>query len=141
MTISAKQYDEAGVSHIDIQQTATGGIKGTSEERAMDNEWREHSDWLFGKVRGRTEWVSEPAADAFLASNWEDGSKEWLHSYVESLDNGWTAEQIWGFQIVNGERRHARNVVVKKVRDSSFRSCGLNLTRLTRGFPCRATRK
>ncbi|KAK2768566.1 hypothetical protein FQN54_000422 [Arachnomyces sp. PD_36] len=37
-----------------------------------------------------------------------------LQSYVESIDNGWTAEQIWGFQIIDGIRYHTRNVAVVK---------------------------
>jgi hypothetical protein len=28
--------------------------------------------------------------------------------------NGWTATQVWGFQTVNGERRHCRNLLVVK---------------------------
>jgi hypothetical protein len=33
---------------------------------------------------------------------------------VESLDNGWTATQIWGFKVVEGERKYVRNVVIAK---------------------------
>jgi hypothetical protein len=31
VTLHTKQYEEDGVTHIDIDQTATGGIKGTTE--------------------------------------------------------------------------------------------------------------
>lgn len=116
VTLHIKEYeDDAKVTHCDISQTATGGVKGTTENRTFDNEWRDHSDWLFGKVKGRTQWISSPSDDAFLNSNWEEGSKEWVYGYVESYDNGWTAAQTWGFQIVNGERRYARNIVIAKV--------------------------
>lgn len=119
VTLHVKQYDEAGVTHIDIEQSATGGVKGTTENRALDNEWREHSDWLFGKVKGRSEWLAAPVADEpYLNGNWEAGTSEWVHNVAESLDNGWIATQTWGFQVVNGERRHTRNVVIKKVRDA-----------------------
>lgn len=106
--------------HIDIQQTATGGVKGTTELRALDNTFKEHSDWLFGKVQGRSEWLTgAPLADKvgepYLANGWEEGMTEWIHAYVESLDSGWTAEQVWGFQVVGGERRHVRNTIIKKV--------------------------
>ncbi|CAN8099429.1 unnamed protein product [Discula destructiva] len=116
VTLAIKEYeDEAGVTHCDIQQTATGGVKGTAEARTFDNTWREHSDWLFGKVKGRTQWISAPVGDEpFLGTNWEEGSKEWVYAYVESLDSDWTAAQTWGFQVINGERRYARNVVIKK---------------------------
>lgn len=120
MTLHVKEYaDDAGTTHVDIQQTATGGLKGTAENRTLDNNWREHSDWLFGNVKGRTKWVANTAEigdDAFLKSNWAtDGEPdEHIFAYVESLDKGWTATQVWGFQVVNGERRYARNVVVAK---------------------------
>lgn len=37
-----------------------------------------------------------------------------IHSWVENKDAGWTAEQIWGFEVVDGVRRHTRRVVVRK---------------------------
>lgn len=37
ITLAVKQYrDDDGVEHIDIEQTATGGIKGTTENRTLD---------------------------------------------------------------------------------------------------------
>ena len=48
--------------------------------------------------------------DAFLKK--EDGV--FGQSWVESTDKGWTAEQIWGFEMVDGERRYTRRVVVAK---------------------------
>lgn len=117
VTLHIKEYvDEAGVTHVDIQQTATGGVKGTAENRTLDDTFREHSDWLFGNVKGRTGWVpsKEAIADEFLQKGWEPGQAEFVVGYVESLDRGWTARQVWGFQEVNGERRHARNIVVAK---------------------------
>ncbi|KAI9375991.1 hypothetical protein BJX61DRAFT_492216 [Aspergillus egyptiacus] len=39
-----------------------------------------------------------------------EGEGLWLHSWVESLDSSWTAEQVWGFEIINGERYHTRRV-------------------------------
>ncbi|CAG9954714.1 unnamed protein product [Clonostachys rosea f. rosea IK726] len=87
-------------THIDIEQTAAG-LSSTHERRCVDDTWREHEDWLFGKVKGRTRWVGE------------DG-KNFILSEVESVGNGWTATQIWGFQKIEGERRYVRHVVVKK---------------------------
>lgn len=122
MTLTIKEYvDDAGLTHVDVQQTATGGLKGTAENRTLDDTYREHSDWLFGKVKGRSRWagsagsgVEELPDDAFLRSNWEDGTEEWVYGYVQSLDSTWTASQAWGFKVVDGERRHARNVIVEK---------------------------
>jgi hypothetical protein len=117
VTLHIKEYeDDEGKTHVDIQQMATGGVKGTTENRTLDNTFREHSDWLFGNVKGRTGWVASKAeiTDEFLLKGWEDAQTEFVVGYVESLDRGWTATQVWGFQEVNGERRYARNIVVAK---------------------------
>ncbi|KAI3401899.1 hypothetical protein diail_6458 [Diaporthe ilicicola] len=120
VTLHVKEYvDDAGVTHVDIQQTATGGVKGNTENRTLDNTFREHSDWLFGNVKGRTGWVTSKddiadGKDEYLKKGWEAAQTEFVVGYVESLDRGWTAWQVWGFQEVNGERRYARNIVVAK---------------------------
>ncbi|KAI1465683.1 uncharacterized protein F4812DRAFT_437105 [Daldinia caldariorum] len=149
VTLDTKQYRGAPtppnasaepVTRVDIQQIATAGLRGTAENRCLDYVFREHSDWLFGKVRGRSRWVGagELAAlveaedgefrktgvveDAFVARDWLEGEEEkggpegetHILNHVESLDAGWTALQVWGFQNVGGERRYVRNVVVAK---------------------------
>ena len=136
ITLDIKQYqgaptapadaDGPEVTHVDIEQTLTGGLKGTTEKRCIDDAEREHSDWMFGSVRGQSRWVG-PAAieDAFLAKGWLEGDDEkagpagetHIFSFVQSLDNGWTATQVWGFQEVSGERRYTRNIVVAKGSD------------------------
>ena len=46
-----KHYkDDSGVEHIDIDQTLTGGIKGTSENRTLDWTERPNNDHVFGDV-------------------------------------------------------------------------------------------
>ncbi|KAK0383171.1 hypothetical protein NLU13_9084 [Sarocladium strictum] len=104
-------------THIDIEQTAAG-LKSTNEKRTVDAEWREHSDWLFGNVKGKSFWVGlDDVEDDFLKQGWlkeGDDEKFLFKSYVESLDNGWVASQIWGFQEVQGERRHVRKILVTK---------------------------
>ncbi|CRK42021.1 hypothetical protein BN1723_018960, partial [Verticillium longisporum] len=131
-TLHVKQYEGAPkppstatdpVTHIDIDQTATGGVKGTKENRCLDLEFREHADWLFGSCRGQSDWRS-PAEieDEFLKKGWLEGDaestgpqgKSHVYSHVENVDNGWTATQIWGFQEIDGQRRYARNLVVAK---------------------------
>ncbi|CRK33349.1 hypothetical protein BN1708_001037 [Verticillium longisporum] len=132
LTLHVKQYEGAPkppstatdpVTHIDIDQTATGGVKGTKENRCLDLEFREHADWLFGSCRGQSDWRS-PAEieDEFLKKGWLEGDaestgpqgKSHVYSHVENVDNGWTATQIWGFQEIDGQRRYARNIVVAK---------------------------
>ena len=91
----------------------------TEERRCLDDTYRQHSDWLFGNVRGRSTWVGpEDIDDEYLARGWlvegEAGAKNLILSHVESDDYGWVADQIWGFQEVDGQRRHCRNFVVAK---------------------------
>lgn len=50
-----------------------------------------------------------------MKQGWD--SEDVLESFVESLDNGWTALQYWGFADVEGVRRHVRQVVTKKGKD------------------------
>ncbi|KAI4598485.1 hypothetical protein KJ359_002895 [Pestalotiopsis sp. 9143b] len=131
VTLDVRQYEEDGKPHVDIEQTATGGLKGTSEHRTVDGEAREHADWLFGKVKARSFFVKHedlPAkikevlgGDEFLAGDWIVADEErtgpggalHLANYVEA-EAGWTAAQVWGFQNIGGERRYARNVVIRK---------------------------
>ena len=102
------------VYHIDIEQTAAG-LSSTHERRCIDGEWRDHQDWLFGEVKGRTWWTGvDGIDDEFLRQGWEADAGELLVSHVESKGNGWTARQVWGFQVIDGVRRYARNVVVTK---------------------------
>lgn len=102
-------------THIDIDQSASG-LTSTQENRCLDDTPREHTDWLFGTVRGRSKWLSlDEVEDAYLKSGWEvEGDGKFILSHVDSVDNGWTATQIWGFQKVDGERRYCRKVVVAK---------------------------
>lgn len=119
-----KQYtDEEGHTHIDIDQTATGGIKGTTELRELNWEFKEHEDHIFGKMKGRSRWLNLDAVeDSFLKDGWLEGDEEkggpagelHVESYVENNEKGWTGEQIWGFAIVDGKRYYVRRVVIKK---------------------------
>ncbi|KAI1082996.1 hypothetical protein F5B20DRAFT_578071 [Whalleya microplaca] len=124
------------VTRIDIEQVVTAGMKGNAELRCLDFEFRDHKDWLFGHVRGQSKWVGADELAALVADarskGWVEGDfvgEGWLeaeeekggpagethvYNHVESLDAGWTAIQVWGFQTVGGERRHVRNVVVAK---------------------------
>ncbi|KAF2436499.1 hypothetical protein EJ08DRAFT_602467, partial [Tothia fuscella] len=127
VTLVTKQYkDDEGVVHIDIEQPGAAGIKGTTELRQLDGTWREHEDHVFGAVKGHTKWIKiadlkdNDADEAYLKKGWaqETLDDEAIDAYVESVGNGWTARQIWGFEDVDvggkKERRFVRHVVVKK---------------------------
>lgn len=103
------------VTHIDIVQSA-GSLSSTQENRCADDVYREHSDWLFGNVRGKTKWIAlEEGEDEYLKGGWEpEADGKYIRTYVENDDYGWTADQIWGFQIIEGERYYCRNILIKK---------------------------
>ncbi|KAJ5295985.1 hypothetical protein PENANT_c001G01202 [Penicillium antarcticum] len=44
----------------------------------------------------------------------ETGEGAFVQSFVRNDKAGWCAEQVWGFEVVEGERRHTRRVVVSK---------------------------
>jgi len=117
VTLHVKEYkDDEDLTHIDIEQTATGGIKGTTELRILDNKPREHEDHIFGRLCGRSRWLKsvDEIEDSFQKEGWEDGTNEFVMSHVTNDENGWTAVQVWGFEVVNEERRYSRHIVVTK---------------------------
>ncbi|KAB8230774.1 uncharacterized protein BDW43DRAFT_313585 [Aspergillus alliaceus] len=36
----------------------------------------------------------------------------WLHTVSRSEERGWTMEQVWGFEMIRGDRYHTRRIVV-----------------------------
>jgi hypothetical protein len=42
---------------------------------------------------------------------------EHVQSWAVSQDAGWTAEQIWGFEEIEGKRLYTRRVVVRKANE------------------------
>lgn len=123
VTLVIKEYtDEKGDLHIDIVQPGAVGIKGTTEKRILTGEWQEHEDHIFGSVKGTSKWAKlssfsdEDEDEKHLKSKWDKATQDddIIDNYVESHGNGWVARQVWGFQEVNGVRKYARNIVVKK---------------------------
>lgn len=66
------------------------------ENRTLDWEYREHTDKIFGKVKGKSRWVKlgDVDDDEFLKTGWDDLEGEHVQSYVESDGGGWTADQV-----------------------------------------------
>lgn len=134
VTQHLKQYPTTGengepATQIDIDQTTSGGVKGTSEKRTLDWHFRPHTDWLFGTLQGKTRYNTIKAVleeskgkgtdeeDAkFLAEGWlkesEDG--EIVESFVDNDGAKWTGWQIWGFAEINGERRLTRRFAIRR---------------------------
>ncbi|KAB8079165.1 hypothetical protein BDV29DRAFT_99912 [Aspergillus leporis] len=68
-------------------------------------------------LKGET-LVDGTEVEGFLVDNvgeeYGEGEGLFLQSFVENLDSGWTAEQIWGFEQIDGKRYYTRRVVVAK---------------------------
>ena len=113
VTIKVKEYEEDRVTHIDIDQTTTGGIT-SHEARTLDGNMREVTDRIFGDVRGYSKFVNiTEVQQPFLKEGWDQKSLgadngELIGAYIESVGldgDQWIAHQIWGFEIVDGARR------------------------------------
>jgi len=109
-------------------QTTTGGFT-TEEKRILNGEWGEETDKVFGKVKGHTEFLNvKDIEDPFQRDGWdpkylEEVNGELLRAYAQSIGfkggEEWEADQIWGFEIVEGVRRF----VISK--HASHRQCTL----------------
>jgi len=117
VTLYVRHYkDDSNIEHIDIDQTLTG-IPGTSELRILDWTLREHEDYLFGQVVGKSRRVKvDEIENEFLRDGWlpdtvESGA---INSYVKSdtpkSNTTWIAEQTWGFEKIDDERHYVRHV-------------------------------
>ncbi|KAJ4406755.1 hypothetical protein N0V91_004445 [Didymella pomorum] len=129
VTLHLKHHtaEDGTSSQIDIDQLVSGGLKGSSEKRTLDWQYRGHSDYLFGTVKGRTRYttlstvlgegkgITEEDAK-YLVEGWlkETEEGEIVESFVENEENKWTAWQVWGFAEIGGERRQVRRIVVRK---------------------------
>jgi hypothetical protein len=121
--------DGKHIAQITIDQFITGGLKGTTENRTLDWQYRGHSDWLFGTLQGRSRYTTLKAImeeskgkgvveeDAkFLSEGWlkETEEGEVVESFVDNEDAKWTGWQIWGFVKKDGERRLARSFAIRR---------------------------
>ncbi|KAL6711769.1 hypothetical protein ACN47E_002812 [Coniothyrium glycines] len=111
---------QPGENHIKMTQTVTSGeIPGTTEDYTLDWEWRTNHDSFFGDISGRSRWVSveEGRKSGVVAGGegeWIEGDSEGKLIHAEGKKEGeWEAAHLWGFEIVDGERRHTRRVRVK----------------------------
>jgi hypothetical protein len=123
--LDCKQYtSEDGKTHIDIDQTATGGIKGSTELRTLDWNERSHSDNTFGDVVGKSRWVAQGSPewaelDEYHKEGWLDEKvgpegQEYVQSFTVNEERGWTANMIWGMAEVDGKRYYVRRIVVSR---------------------------
>ncbi|KAJ7783632.1 hypothetical protein DFH07DRAFT_873695 [Mycena maculata] len=118
VTLAIKHYkDDEGHEHVDIDQTLTGGIPGTREERFLTWTERSSEDHLFGAIIGKSRRVqASELEEEFLKKDWTADTLEHglIQSYVYSdtpkSGTTWIANQAWGIQELNGERRYVRHL-------------------------------
>ncbi|KIJ46982.1 hypothetical protein M422DRAFT_28986 [Sphaerobolus stellatus SS14] len=118
ITLHVNHYkDDAGVEHIDTKQTLTGSIEGNVENRTIDGVQCEYKDGLFGDVISKTRRVKVDELEyELLKTGWISETIEpgVIHSYVVSDEaksgRQWTAEQAWGFETINGQKRYVRHL-------------------------------
>lgn len=114
----AHYKDASGIEHVDIDQTAfSSGVLSTREERTLS--WIEKSrvDPVFGAVTGKSRRTKVDMLESeFLKTGWSADTVQHglIQSYTESdtakSGTSWTANQTWGMQEVDGQRRYVRHV-------------------------------
>lgn len=121
LTLAVKHFkDDAGVETINIDQTLTGGIPGSSEQRILLWEDREVEDANFGAVLTKARRIKpSELSTEWLKMNWTPDTVEngvvQIISKSDTPKSGytWDADQTWGIEEVNGERRYTRHVVFR----------------------------
>ncbi|KAI1376082.1 hypothetical protein F4677DRAFT_459964 [Hypoxylon crocopeplum] len=121
--------DEKGTTRIVVDQTATGGIKGETENYVLDGSESRVGSSMFGFQHLRTQWVdlaNQPMSlaggplDPWLQEGWlEDSFGPWDHVHVYTAsEKGWSAEHIWGIVLKDGKRYYAKKILLKRGEDS-----------------------
>lgn len=124
LTISQPSLNE-----IKMAQSVTAGkIPGTTEDYTLDWEWRSNEDSFFGTIEGRSRWVSvDQGRESNIVGEGEgewiegDSSGKLIQAEGRKPDGEWEAAHLWGFEIVDGERRHTRRVLVKNDQGQELR--------------------
>ncbi|KAG1716008.1 hypothetical protein ID866_1173 [Astraeus odoratus] len=144
VALSVRHYtDDAGVEHIDIDQkligAIPGGISGGNDNHILDFQERQYDDEVFGLLIAKTRRISvEEIEDEFLRTGWSEDTVAdgvihtiaWSDPVKNTSGYKWTAEQTWGFEVINGERKHVKRVTLT----SSGKKNGPVRVRLVYGY-------
>ena len=100
---------QPSTDEIHLQQSATGAsIPAVTEDWILDWQWREGKDPLFGDMKGRARWIKKEDAPA---GEWDDSDDGLLmQAEGNKPDDEWCGTHYWGFERVDGERRHTRRI-------------------------------
>ncbi|PYI03462.1 hypothetical protein BO78DRAFT_322616 [Aspergillus sclerotiicarbonarius CBS 121057] len=97
---------------LSVRSRLIGGVEdGNGCVRpALELDTLNLNERVYDFLRGGISVKGEPE-ERFLV---EDSLQEyaWLHTVSRSEEMGWTMEQVWGFEMIQGRRYHTRRVVV-----------------------------
>ncbi|EUC36018.1 hypothetical protein COCVIDRAFT_94570 [Bipolaris victoriae FI3] len=120
--------DGVPTTHIKVDQFLTGGLKGSPENRTLDWAYREHSDLIFGVIKGRSRYSTlqkfqeeskeTGATDEdikYLIEGWLNESQEGdvIESFTSSAANKWILWNVWGFAESGGKRKLVKKFAVR----------------------------
>lgn len=100
--LDVNHFTEDGIEQIIIDQTITGGIKGTKEHRKFDWVERPHEDHIFGPVLGKSSrFTLDEIEQDWLKQNWLeesflDGKIIYTRAASDTAKSGktWSAQQV-----------------------------------------------
>ncbi|ORY67417.1 uncharacterized protein BCR38DRAFT_426986 [Pseudomassariella vexata] len=100
-----------GVSHIATVQKTLGRVM--EADFVLDWQERGQVHAVFGQQDVKSRFCDvEQIEETFLREGWEPGLQEVVEVIVEG--SGCTAWQVWGFEVIDGERHHVRRSLVAK---------------------------
>ncbi len=106
--LDVSHFTEDGIEQIVIDQTITGGIKGTKEHRRFDWVERPHEDHIFGPVLGKSnrftldeieqDWLKQD----WLEESFLDGKIIYTRAMSDTAKSGrtWTAQQVCSVSVL-----------------------------------------
>lgn len=124
MTLILREYEQQGAPWVRIDQTATGGLKLPSEDRAMDWRVQEREDATMGAVKSQARYVNKlnglSSAAESLRQGWAD--EDYAEVKVES-GKGHSMVQVLGFEKINGARYLVIKAVITKKGETEKMRC------------------
>ncbi|KAL4862400.1 hypothetical protein BDV12DRAFT_203081 [Aspergillus spectabilis] len=128
----AQSTNEDGVAVVDLSVVGIGG-RTVTEQRVLNWEPIPSSNPLYGKTTIRSRlytstlekrpnqsdedhaYLNARIARDGSPSSWaEDEDHQHLHCVISNDKGGWTIDQVWGFEEINGKRYHTRRSVLVK---------------------------
>ncbi|KAL3471495.1 hypothetical protein BJX99DRAFT_237383 [Aspergillus californicus] len=130
--IISHSTNENGTAVVNINVSGVGG-SGVTEKRILNWEPIPGKNPLYGTTQTRSRLYTSTLVKsqshseedyAFLSarttksgtpSAWaEDADEQHFQCVIANDEAGWTMEQVWGFEEIDGKRHHTRRSIVRK---------------------------